>query len=67
MGRLKRYLPDYEKGSGRAFADTKSRIEVATARAKALARGIDPGDDDKPYTGIVDLVDLLCNLKAESK
>ncbi|MGE3777954.1 MAG: RloB family protein [Pirellulaceae bacterium] len=31
--RLRRYLPDYEKGYGRAFADIKSELETAINRA----------------------------------
>lgn len=63
MRRLKRFLPDYDKGYGQAFADTKPHLKVAIARARALAQRGDPADDREPYTGIVDLVELLTNLK----
>lgn len=63
MRRLKRYIPDDEKGSGRAFAETKSELRTAITRARTLAQRVDPADDTEPYTGIVDLVELLTNLK----
>jgi hypothetical protein len=63
MRRLKRYLPDYEKGYGQAFGDTKSELKTAIDRARFLAQRGDPADDHEPYTGIVDLVELLTNLK----
>jgi len=63
MRRLKRRLPDYDKGYGRAFAETKSELLTAIARARALAQRSDPLDDDEPYTGVVDLVELLMNFR----
>lgn len=63
MQRLKRYLPDYEKGCGKAFAETKPGLQSAIGRARALVQRVDPADDREPYTGIVDLVELLINLK----
>lgn len=63
MRRLKRHIPGYEKGMGQAFAATKANLQMAIARARALAEKADPGDDHEPYTGMVDLVDLLTNLK----
>lgn len=63
MQRLKRHLPDYEKGAGRAFAETKAGLPAAINRARALAQRSDPADDDEPYTGVVDLVELLMNLR----
>lgn len=63
MRRLKHYLPDYAKGSGKAFADTRATISTASDRARILAQNGDPADDTVPYTGIVDLVELLLNLK----
>jgi hypothetical protein len=63
MRRLKRHLPNYDKGYGRAFAETKSALFSAVTRARALAQRADPADDTEAYTGVVDLVDLLTNLK----
>ncbi|MEI8299445.1 MAG: RloB family protein [Pseudomonadota bacterium] len=63
MRRLKRFLADYEKGSGRAFAQTKANLPDAIARARDLMERVDPADDSEPYTGIVELVELLTNLK----
>jgi len=63
MRRLKRHLPDYDKGYGLAFSETKSELQAAIDRARILAERVDPADDTEPYTGIVDLVQLLTNLK----
>jgi len=63
MRRLKTHIPDYEKGSGRAFAATKANLPAAIARARALAQRADPGDDEEPYSGVVELVELLTRLK----
>lgn len=63
MRRLKRHLPDYDKGYGQAFAETKSELQTAIDRARILAGRVDPADDTEPYTGIVELVELLTNLK----
>lgn len=63
LRRLKRYLLDYEKGYGRAFAETKARLQTAIDRANILKQRGDPADDEEPYTGVVELVDLLINLK----
>ena len=63
MRRLKRHLPDYDKGYGKAFAETKSELQTAIDRARILAGRVDPADDREPYTGIVDMVEVLTNLK----
>lgn len=63
MRRLKRHLPGYNKGYGQAFAETKSTLQAAMDRARILARRGDPADDTEPYTAVVDLVELLANLK----
>lgn len=60
---LKRHIPGYEKGSGQAFAATKANLQVAIARARALAEKADPGDDEDPYSGMAELVELLTKLK----
>lgn len=63
MRRLKRHLRGYDKGYGQAFAETRSELQTAIDRARILAGRVDPADDTEPYTGIVDLVELLTNLK----
>lgn len=57
MQRLKRHIPDYEKGAGGAFAATCDRLPTATQRAQALVH-----DGTKPYTAIGELVTLLTGL-----
>jgi len=61
--RLKLHLPGYAKGYGKAFAQTKSELQTAIGRARALERRADPADDHEPCTGVVELVELLQNLK----
>lgn len=63
LRRLKRHIREYEKGSGQAFAATKANLPIAIARARALARKATPDDDEEPYSGIVELVDLLTKLR----
>lgn len=63
LRRLKRYLPDYEKGYGLAFAKTKASLGTAVDRARTLMARNDPADDDEPYTRVVDLVELLTTLR----
>jgi len=63
MRRLKRHLPGYDKGYGRAFAETRSELQTAMDRARALAERVDPANDAEPYTGVVHLVELLTRLK----
>lgn len=64
MRRLRQHIIGYEKGAGRAFANTRGWLEVATPRAERLAERFTPYTDPEPYTGIVDLVRLLIALKA---
>jgi hypothetical protein len=57
MQRLKRHIPDYEKGAGGAFAATCDRLPTATQRAQALVH-----NGSKSYTAIGELVTLLTGL-----
>ena len=61
--RLKSHLPNYEKGYGRAFAETRSRLPTAIERARRLAQRVDPSNDTEPYTGMFELVELLTTLR----
>lgn len=45
LRRLKRYLPDYDKDYGQAFAETKSELQIAIDRARILAGRADLPDD----------------------
>lgn len=60
--RLRRHLPDYDKGRVGAYAETRERIDQARARATALAERFSPFTEPEPYTGIVELVDNLLAL-----
>lgn len=63
MRRLKQHLPGYDKGYGQAFSETKSQLPTAMGRARNITQRVDTSDDTEPYTGIVDLVELLTTLK----
>lgn len=53
----------YEKGAGRAFTDTRGRLDIATQRAYALATRFNAHNAPEPYTAIVNLVALLTKLR----
>lgn len=63
MRRLKRYLPDYEKGRGGVFAKTRGELATATQRAQALAARFSAYDGGEPYTAIGELVATLTTLR----
>jgi len=63
MHRLKRYIPNYDKGAGGAFAATSDNLETATIRANDLAERYTAYDDPHPFTAINELVSLLINLQ----
>ncbi|MBI4986272.1 MAG: RloB domain-containing protein [Rhodocyclales bacterium] len=63
MLRLKRHIPGYEKGAGRAFAITREHLNIATERAEALAAKFTADTAPEPYTAIVGLVTLLTTLR----
>ncbi len=63
MRRLKQHIPGYEKGAGRAFVTTRTRLELATQRAQALARRFNPHTAPEPFTAIHELVTLLTRLR----
>jgi hypothetical protein len=65
MRRLKSYVPDYEKGATHAFSVTRERLSVATERARALAARFNARSEPEPFTAIVELVNLLIELRAE--
>ncbi len=63
LQRLKRHLPDYEKGSRGIFAVTQPHLPLALERARLLAQRVDPADDREPYAGVAELVERLVNLR----
>lgn len=65
MERLKRpgNYPEYEKGAGRAYAETHSRLEIAMQRAERLANRFTADDAPEPYTGVHGLVSTLLTLR----
>ncbi|MCC6262593.1 MAG: RloB domain-containing protein [Bryobacterales bacterium] len=63
MRRLKLHIPGYDKGEGNAFAVTRNFLEVAARRAARLAQRFNAHTDPEPFTAIVELVNLLTNLR----
>ena len=63
MQRLKQHIPEYEKGSGNAFALTCDHLARATRRAERLALRFTAQTDPEPFTGIGELVKLLIMLR----
>lgn len=60
--RLKRHIPNYEKGGGGCFEATCENLEVASNRARQLIERNSAFNDTEPYTDIVNLVVLLSSL-----
>jgi len=63
MGRLKMYLPRYEKGSGGHWAAMRDRVHLATQRAQRLAETTTAHDGTQPYTAVHEIVSRLVHLK----
>lgn len=61
--RLKRHIPGYEKGMGKAFETTSEHLPIATQRAELLAKRFAADTDPEPFTAIVALVSLLTTLR----
>lgn len=62
--RLRKYLPDYEKGGSGYFERTRPQLALATQRADKLAKHTNARDGKMPYTKIGELVSELCKLKS---
>ena len=63
LRRLKRHIPDYEKGRKGAFKQTQAFLGTAIERADRLAARFSAYDALEPHTAVVDLVKLLTTLK----
>jgi hypothetical protein len=65
LKRLKKHLPDYEKGSKDTYKKTKDRLETALVRARKLNARFRPEvrHPITPYTLVADLVDRLRGLQ----
>ena len=66
MQRLKKHLPAYEKGTKGTFTRTQPNLGAAIERARRLLTN-DLADDREPYTGIIELVEVLMNLQSPAK
>ena len=63
MRRLKHHIPTYEKGASTVFANTREHLAIASQRAQTLALKFTAHTAPEPYTGIVNLVELLTTLR----
>lgn len=63
LSRLKMYIPNYVKGATRSYFLTKDRLPFAVRRSQILISKFNARTAPEPYTGIVDLVTLLTNMR----
>lgn len=63
MQRLKRHIPGYEKGAGRAYAITRAHLTTASQRAHRLATRFSADTAPGLYTAVAELVALLSTLR----
>lgn len=63
MERLKKHIPDYDKGAGGMFAIARDKLETAMLRAELLAGKFNAYTDPEPFTGMHELVNLLVTLR----
>jgi hypothetical protein len=61
--RLRKHLPDYDKGQPGHWAKTKDLLGDASERAQARAEATSAFDGEMPYTGMSLLVGRLLHLK----
>lgn len=59
---LKRYIPDYEKGSTDIYSKISNETEQAIAYSKRALEQANAGNTDNPTTHIFELVEYLQNL-----
>lgn len=63
FNRLRNYIQDYQKGATGVFTATKDSLHLAITRAANIAARYQVENDDEPYTGVMNLVDLLTKLR----
>lgn len=63
MQRLKLRIPGYEKGAGKAYETTRTKLNDALLNAGQLSEKFSAATDPEPYTGIADLVEILTHLR----
>jgi len=61
--RLKRHISGYDKGVNGTFAATSGNLPTAIQKAEQLAQAYNAHTDPMPYTGVVELVKLMIELK----
>lgn len=63
MRRLRKHIPNYDKGASNTFAITREHSPAAIQRAEELAQRFSAYSEPEPFTGIFDLVKLLTALR----
>ncbi len=64
--RLKKHIPNYDKGMKGAFALTQENLEIACKRAKRLAEKSTAYDGTEPFTDVHSLVDGLVKMEGRN-
>lgn len=64
--RLRRHIPDYDKGGTGYFERTRKILDHAISRANTLAARSCARDGREPYTDLQTLVSMLTSLRSES-
>ncbi len=64
MTRLKQRIPGYGKGVNGMFAATSDNLQAAIQKAEQLAQVYNAHTDPMPYTGVVELVKLMTELRS---
>lgn len=62
MHRLKKRIPNYDKGTGGSFGITQDKVDFASRCARRLAERSNAFNGSEPYTDIDQLVALLSTL-----
>ncbi|MES9854673.1 MAG: RloB family protein [Candidatus Thiodiazotropha sp. L084R] len=64
LARLKQHIPSYDKGLNGTFALTVSNLPSATQKTEQLAQENSAYTDPMPYTGVVELVRFLTEMRS---
>lgn len=62
---LKKYIPDYSKGSRATYSQTKDQLEQAKRLAVQANRSAASRDSNSSHTLVVDVVQALQNLRVQ--
>lgn len=66
VDKLRKYIPDYQKGDGSVFAQLIDQLPRAKAHASKALIDADANNSDNPITHVHELVEYLQNIKGGS-